>query len=143
MLSGAMPMGEMFRYTIIEQGPRIPRTKEDFSPDQYLVCQVDDEYIPGRLLEISGRDPAVIKICMNQGRTVCSWDMGGCEDDGCPFRLLTTADNGAVLTAEDIIFGVLEGNPYYGFINSSEAERIFDLIAKLEKRQSGRKVAQA
>lgn len=126
--------GEMFRYTVIEQGPRIPRTKKYFSPNQYLVCQVDEEYIPGRLLEISGRDPAVIKICMNQGRSICSWNMDGCES-GCPFRLLTTADNGAVLTAEDIVFGVLDNNPLYGFIDPSKAEKLFGLIVKLEKRQ--------
>lgn len=135
MEPGAMPIGEMFRYTVIDQGPRIPRIKGDFFLGQYMVCQIDNDYIPGRLLEISGRDPAVIKICMDQGRSVCGWNMGGCEDDGCPFRLLTTADNGAVLTADDIIFGVLEGNPYYEFIDPGKAEELFDLIAKLEARQ--------
>ena len=138
MLPDGILMGEMFRYTVIEQGPRIPRIKDDFSPGQYLVCQIDKDYISGRLIKASGRDPAIITICVNQGRSICSSGIDGCESS-CPFRLLTTADNGAVLTADDIIFGVLEGNPYYEFIEPSMAEEIFDLIVKLEKRQSRRR----
>jgi hypothetical protein len=129
-----MFQGEMFRYAAIDVGPRISRPKSHFYPGQYLACRVDDDYIPGRLLEVIGRDPAILKICMDQGRTLCGGGIDGCESS-CPFRLLTTADNGAVLTAEDIIFGALDGNPAYRFINRERAEEIFDLIGKLEKRQ--------
>jgi len=133
-----MLQGEMFRYAAIDAGPRIPRPKSHFYPGQYLACRLDDDYIPGRLIESIGRDPAILKICMDQGRSLCEGGIDGCESS-CPFRLLTTADNGAVLTAEDIIFGALDGNPAYCFINRKMAEEIFTVIEKLEKRQNRRR----
>lgn len=126
---------EIPRHSVIAKEPCIVRPVDWLNPCKYVAVKIVDEYFPGRILEVSGKNPPILKICMFQGRkSACDGRIESCLR-GCPKRLLTTADNGAVLTAEDIIFGVLEGNPYYGFIDPSKTEELFDLMTKLEKRQ--------
>jgi hypothetical protein len=134
-------LGEMWRYTAITWEPLVPRSRDWFSPGQYVACRIDDGYIAGRIIEIAGfLSPPILKICMYQGNGLCFGHSDGC-DSNCRKRLLTPADHAGVLNLQDL-FVVLDNpdpidpiDPRHRIMDYAQAEALFHLIDNLERRQ--------
>lgn len=129
---------EMLRYTAIAKEPSFGRPVDWFTPLEYVVVKIVDEYFAGKILEIKGKNPPILRICMFQGRNACDDVTENCRR-GCPKRLLTLADNGAVLNEKDLL-RLLEHPSGFGFpvLSYRNIEELYGKIEKLEKRQNTR-----
>lgn len=132
--------GEVWRYGIISRGMRVPnRPKDWFSLDQYVAVRMEETHLPGRVIDVIGDHPPIIKVCVFQGRKLCRDHFEGCKPS-CRKHLFTTADHAGVLSLGDLLFVLENPEPLNNLdprnnIPSHQAEQLFGLIDKLEARQ--------
>ena len=130
-----------WRYGIISRGMRVPSRPNDwFSPGQYAAIKIENAHLPGRIIEVIGDHPPIIKVCMYQGRKLCLDYLKGCKPT-CRKYLFTTSDHAGILGLGDLLF-VLENpelpesvDPRYSILAGQKAIQLFSLIDRLEIKQ--------